>query len=341
MEEEKYLVSMIIPVYNVEKYLKRCIDSVRKQSYPHLEIILVDDGSTDGSHDLCKKYEKKDSRIHVLQKENGGLMSAWIHGVKASKGEYLCFVDSDDWVDFTMVENLIKECTGNRKELICSNYIIENEDKKESVPVIQSMKPGIYEKEEVCKIIIPEILGNEIRRIHSSRCMKLISRSLITENIRFTNQEITMGEDLNIMFPVILDAERIVIVEEGYYYHYRSVGSSIAHQYNPKLYEKVRLLYYTLQEIMEQKEKKELAENLKQEYIFLLFLVIKSELRGPSKGVYSRIRKLIDKAKAEGLQDTRVEVNTKANRLLYQIWKQPNIVTVGAAKAAIWLFDRR
>ena len=101
------MVSVIIPVYNVEKYLRRCLDSVVGQTYKDLEIILVDDGSTDGSTEICEEYAKKDSRIRFLRKQNGGLSSARNAGLLVATGEYVTFVDSDDYIEDFTYERLI------------------------------------------------------------------------------------------------------------------------------------------------------------------------------------------------------------------------------------------
>ncbi|MBR5597747.1 MAG: glycosyltransferase family 2 protein [Lachnospiraceae bacterium] len=337
-------VSIIVPVYNVEQYLEQCVESILQQTYKNLDIVLVDDGSKDGSSNMCDEYAARDKRIQVIHKENGGLMSAWMAGVEKSYGDYLVFVDSDDWIESVMIDDLVKHAKCNVTEIICSNYIIEKE--KQSVPVKQSMKPGIYEREELEKQLFPELLGNEVRRIHCSRCMKLISKELITKNMVYGNPKITMGEDLNIMFPAMLDAQRMVILEEGFYYHYRTVDASMAHKYNPKLAEKVSQLYQTLYDIIEKKnqkteEKSMFFAGLKKEYIVLQFFVLKNELRGPKKGVVSRIQTIIHNAKEEAeLNNVTLDVTGKANRLLYWIWKTPSMVRIHIGKIAIGIFDR-
>lgn len=106
IQEKQELISVIIPVYQVEKYLSRCLDSVINQTYKNLEIILVDDGSTDASGDICDEYAKKDDRIKVIHKENGGLSSARNVGLDIMQGEYVAFVDSDDWIAPDMYEYL-------------------------------------------------------------------------------------------------------------------------------------------------------------------------------------------------------------------------------------------
>lgn len=109
------LISIIVPVYNVESYLEQCIDSILAQSYKNLEIILVDDGSTDRSGDICDRYAEKDSRIHVVHKANGGLSSARNAGLKICHGDYLGFVDSDDYIDPDMYKVYWTICFGKTR----------------------------------------------------------------------------------------------------------------------------------------------------------------------------------------------------------------------------------
>ena len=100
------MISVVVPVYNVEKYLNRCVDSILNQTYSDLEIILVDDGSTDRSGSICDEYLSIDSRVRVLHKENGGLSDARNHGIELANGSYLCFIDSDDYIHCEMIAHL-------------------------------------------------------------------------------------------------------------------------------------------------------------------------------------------------------------------------------------------
>ena len=102
MEEGK--ISVIVPIYKVENYLNRCVESIRKQTYRNLEIILVDDGSPDACGEMCDRYAQEDSRIRVIHKENGGLSDARNAGIEVAAGEYIAFIDSDDWIDDKMYE---------------------------------------------------------------------------------------------------------------------------------------------------------------------------------------------------------------------------------------------
>ena len=119
-------VSVIVPVYGAENYIEQCVRSIMEQTFRDLEIVLVDDGSKDRSGIICDELAGEDPRIRVIHKENGGLTSAWIRGVQESSGEYLCFVDSDDWISHDMIERLARLAKGGQvREIISSDYLIE------------------------------------------------------------------------------------------------------------------------------------------------------------------------------------------------------------------------
>ena len=338
------LISVVITVYNMQQYLAECMESVQNQTYQNLDIVLVDDGSKDKSSSMCDDYAAKDSRVQVIHKKNGGLVSAWMAGVEQAKGIYVVFIDSDDWIERNMIEELVRHLKGDVLEIICSDYIIEKKDK--SILKKQALPPGVYVRHYIEKSLSSQLLGEEVRYIHCSRCMKIISKELIQKNLKYCNPNITMGEDLNIMFPAFLDAERIVIVENGFYYHYRLVEESMAHKYDAGLFDKINRLYQTLQDIIldkfEKDDRKEFfLDRLKREYIFLLFLVLKNELRGPRENCVKRIVELVQISKKDkGLEDVCVEVYSKANQLLYFIWKHPDVFRVTLGRMIIGIFDR-
>jgi len=174
-------VSVIVPVYRTLEWLARCVQSITGQTYKNLEIILVDDGSPDDCPALCDDWAQRDDRIRVLHKENGGLVSAWMAGVSMSTGDYLCFVDSDDWIDACMVEKMLDFSSDCGKEIICGNYV--QEERNRSIEIYQAMEPGIYTGRSLQDRIHGKLLGQEKRPITLSRCMKLFSRTLIVENM--------------------------------------------------------------------------------------------------------------------------------------------------------------
>ena len=124
------LISIIVPVYNVEKYIHECVDSIINQTYKNIEIILVDDGSPDNCGKICDEYAKKDNRIKVIHKPNGGLSDARNHGIDVANGEWLMFIDSDDWIEPNMAEKLLHSALNNKADLAISSVILFDEEKE-------------------------------------------------------------------------------------------------------------------------------------------------------------------------------------------------------------------
>ena len=314
-------VSIIIPVYNAEEYLEQCIDSITGQTYRNIEVILVDDGSTDGSGTICDDYAARDNRIKVIHQENQGLVRTWIRGTKESRGEYLCYVDSDDWIEADMIEALLSQTKGNPKEMICSNISCDFPDRQ----IIEKNKlaPGVYEGETLKEIQYERLLGNDERTILFSRCTKLIARSLIEENIRYSDPTVKMGEDLNITLPAMLDSERIVIVDRTFY-HYRQYISSMVHAYNDRLYEEVRQLVDIIRNILIEKQVPDAEVMAAKEYVILMILVVKNELRG-NKEYAETLQKLFSEKENRRIVKTiPVQVRETAKRLIYFGMRHPN-----------------
>lgn len=116
------LVSIIVPIYNVENYLWMCLDSIEQQNYSNIEVLLINDGSPDSSGEICQEYVARDSRFHYFEKENGGLSDARNYGIERSNGKYLTFIDSDDWVEPTYIDDMYQAALKNDSEIVVSNY---------------------------------------------------------------------------------------------------------------------------------------------------------------------------------------------------------------------------
>ena len=335
-------ISVIIPVYNTAKYMDECLASVLSQSFTEFEVILVDDGSTDGiSPAKCDEYAAKDNRVIAVHKANGGLMSAWIEGAKKSSADYLCFIDSDDWVDTDMFEKLyaLTDSSFSDSEIISGNYIVEknNERRKET----QGLTPGVYTGDSLDKIK-ENILGNEVRPITMSRCMKLTSRKLLLDNIKYCNTSIVMAEDVNIMLPTICDAKRLAIAKDSYFYHYRLVGDSMAHGYNKKLLSNLELNDRTFREILRDKKISTSETQMDREFVIMLFVVMKSELRYKAPNVTSRVRSIFlrDDIRKK-IMSTQIDISSKANKLLYFCMKHPIFPVVQATRFILLSYDKR
>lgn len=197
------MISIIVPVYNSEKWVVRCIESLINQTYRDIEIILVNDGSADKSLDICKSYAEKDKRIVVIDKENTGVSSTRNAGLDAAKGEYIQFVDSDDYIEPEMCEMFLKNI-GNSDLAICGMRIWENE----RVLREPHLKSGIYEIRNNIDIYF------DLRRINLGPCNKLYKKSMITHRFR---EDISLGEDTIFVLDYMKDVKSAAVLSECMY----------------------------------------------------------------------------------------------------------------------------
>lgn len=219
------LISIIIPVYNVKKYLLKCIQSIVIQTYKNIEILLVDDGSTDGSGELCDSIQSLDTRIKVIHKENGGLSSARNAGIDFASGEYFSFVDSDDWICEDMIEKLYQAIIHfSTKLAICGRNDV-NEDTDE---VVGGLCPVQYER-----LSSEEIVGNILtwKGMDSSACDKLFDKQLF-ENLRFP--EGMISEDVAVMYRIILQTDYVATVPSRLYNYNHRNNSITTSSFNEK-----------------------------------------------------------------------------------------------------------
>lgn len=205
MEEE--LISVIVPIYKVEKYLKQCIDSIIDQTYNNIEIILVDDGSPDCSGEICDEYAKKDERIKVIHKKNGGLSDARNKGINEATGKYIAFIDSDDYIEPCYLEKLYHAIKKNGTKIAQCN--IQKVD--ESNTVIETIGDKI-KSEKDGKIMIKELYDNKWENIVVWN--KLYVKQLF-DNIRFPVGK--LHEDEYTTYKVLYDIEKISIIPECLY----------------------------------------------------------------------------------------------------------------------------
>lgn len=221
-------VSIIVPVYNAAPYLKKCLDSVVNQTLENVEIIFIDDGSTDGSSEICKEYAATDSRILYYKKENEGLAAARQDGIERASGEYVGFVDSDDWLELNMYERMYEVAVKEDADVVfCNCY----EDDNRKNPYY--LEPGVYDRERIEKEILPRSLAGLTPRgtndvIRWCNWLRIYRLSLIRDNNIAFGRGFRRSQDLQLTFETALYAQTYVSLNDEYLYHNRTqdnVGS--------------------------------------------------------------------------------------------------------------------
>lgn len=221
------MVSIIVPVYNAEKYLRKCIESIRSQTLENIQIILVDDGSVDLSGEICDEYAKSDERIGVIHKPNRGLVSARKSGLQLAKGDYIGFVDSDDWIEKDMFSDLYQLALGTGADIVAEGFMedISGECREKR----NQIKEGNYRKEEERAFLYQNMLNCEdyfCMGIQPYLWNKLIRRELAESCMTAVEDSIRVGEDAAVIYPALLAAKNIVISSQCHY-HYCIRGTSM------------------------------------------------------------------------------------------------------------------
>ena len=242
-------VSIIIPVYNVEKYIDRCMKSVLEQSLSDIEIILINDGSTDNCPTICDNYAKKDSRIKVIHKENQGLGFARNSGLDIATGKYIAFLDSDDYVDTNTYKRVYEELERAQAQMCIFSYI----DKKDSGEEIKQIIPignTTLTKKDIVSVGLLGMIGSEPEYFNDTyigmsvwKCV--YSREVIEEHkIRFKSEKEFISEDIIFQMLIMPYINRIITLEDTLYYYCENAGSmSLTKKYSEDKFERYKTLY--------------------------------------------------------------------------------------------------
>ena len=225
--------SVIVPIYKVEKYLPNCINSVLSQTFADFELILVDDGSPDSCPLICDEYAKKDSRIKVVHKENGGLASARIAGIKVAQGEYVYNLDSDDLIENDTLEVAHKIIKETNCEMVSFAYNwMQNGVSKRITD--DGLKEGLYRKDDIIKHIYPRLLMDEnMNHISYYLAGKAVKRDVVTPHQLNVNPIISLGEDLCCVIPTYLNINSVYISKKAaYLYTLRDDSITSFRKYN-------------------------------------------------------------------------------------------------------------
>lgn len=295
------LVSVIIPVYNSEEYLDQCLTSVIKQTYKNIEIILIDDGSSDRSLEIIEGHAKADARVKILRKKNGGVASARNCGVKHSSGKYIAFVDSDDFLDDNYISHMIKVAEKDRVDVVQCNYRIafgkqikkpDQVERKKEFTKDESVKSMLYQAE-----------------ISSALWGKIIKRELF-EGVSFPEGKV--HEDLYALYYVLKKTEKTIILGE-YLYNYRLRQNSLIHaSFSKHTLDILDVLESISADVERHSEYKQAFMSRKVNADFFVLRQLPSEYKNLKKELWSDVKRL----RARVLKDPMVRKKTKVGLVI-------------------------
>ncbi len=245
----KNIISIIIPVYNVEKYINQCLQSVINQSYKNLEIILIDDGSTDNSGRICDKYAKIDNRVRVVHEENSGVSVARNVGIDISTGSYIMFVDPDDWLELDACDKLLKKILKNNDDIVIFNFYrnySNNDIPNKSIDYFLD-KTELLQK----SILAPSILKKEYGNFQfaSYTCNKIINAKFLKKSkIKFQLENLKAIFEDGLFYYMLFDKTKNISIFNEYLYHYRIVDTSVMNSYNKDIPVINKFIYKSIKE---------------------------------------------------------------------------------------------
>ena len=210
-------ISIIIPVYNVEKYLNKCLNSVIEQTYKNIEVILIDDGSTDNSGKICDEYAKNDIRIKIIHQQNGGVSTARNNGLEHATGKYITFVDSDDYIEKEMIETMAKKIMKKNADIVICG-VTDRDEENNIINQSLNKKENVFNNIEAIKEMLDE-------KLFYSVCWAKLYKKELFRNIKF-NSKIRIAEDMDVLYRVFYKSNKIIQIPERLY-NWTSRGDSV------------------------------------------------------------------------------------------------------------------
>lgn len=296
MYSENIAVSVIVPVYNAEPYLRECLETVLNQTLKNIEVIIIDDGSTDGSSAICQEYLKKDNRIVYYKKENEGLAAARQDGIERAKGEYIGFVDSDDWIELDMYERMFSVAQENDADIVFCNCYLD-EDTKDKI----HLEPGVYDREKIeSEILTRSLSGISAKGTNSvirwSNCLRIYRASLIRDNNISFGRNFRRSQDLQLTFETTLKAQKYVSINDEFLYHNRTVGNgnSLSRGYTKNYWKLIRPLIDVLYNDVKNYKEQDLSSGMHLCAFFFAVQCIENELKATCPNDFSKKAELVD-----------------------------------------------
>lgn len=244
---EKIKITVIIPIYNSEKYLVRCLDSIINQSLKEIQIILINDGSNDKSGEICDQYCRLDSRVNVIHKKNEGVSVARNIGIRLAKGEYIIFIDSDDWIEKEMLKRMLDVIEKENVDVVKCDYKINSSNNHETKNK-SNIEFGLYNKDKINNELLPSILNNKLR---TYVYLLLIRKDIIYKNEIYFNENITMMEDFLFYLELLTNSNNWYVINDYLYHYFENIsGITKSNRNNDKKINSVLNVYIESNKIL-------------------------------------------------------------------------------------------
>ena len=219
----EHKISVIVPVYNEDEYIDSCIDSIVRQTYTNLEILLVDDGSSDSCPEICDQWGAKDKRIKIIHKKNGGLVSARKAGIKAATGQYIGYVDGDDRIEPDMYQTMMETMQDTKADVVITGFKKELFGKE--ITCLNDIPPGVYNRQQLIKEVFPKMIFDPLTfrgGLYTYVWNKLFKKEKIAKYQMNVDDRIVIGEDSACVYPLLLNCDAIAVTcKAGYHYRQR------------------------------------------------------------------------------------------------------------------------
>lgn len=323
---KKPLVTVVLPIYKVEKYLDRCINSVVNQSYKNLEILLIDDGSPDNCPQICDEWALKDKRIRVIHKQNEGLGMARNTGIDNATGEYICFFDSDDYIALNTIELALSVADINKSEIVTFGLSSVNSKGEVTSKFIPCSEKKIFSGDEVIKEFLPELIAPNphkkgTTRFYLSSCVFMYSMKLIkTSNWRFVSERDIISEDVYSLLALFGNVKSVAVLPEALYY-YRYNGNSLSRSYMPDRYKKIKHFYFECLKLCDELNySDEIKHRISEPFISFTIAALKQECQSNTsfKAILIGVKEIVnDSLIQKVLTENKKDIATFSRKIMY------------------------
>lgn len=320
------LVTVVLPIYNVEKYLDKCVESVIHQTYSNLEILLVDDGSPDSCPRICDAWAERDSRVRVIHKQNQGLGMARNTGIENATGEYICFFDSDDYIREDTVEKTVRRMQQEQADFAVFGFSGVTDSGKPVSTFVPAVGRKTYRAEAVRDSFLPDYIApdyqkKEPRAFYMSACMAMFSMEMIrTSGWKFVSERDIVSEDVYSLIDLMQYVNTVTVVPEAFYF-YRVNEKSLSRSHLTDRYQRIRHFYLeTMKLCLHIGYNEDVLHRVSKPYLSFTLAALKQEaaLQLPQRQKMTCIKNIIDDEMLQKiLQQNKNDVVSWTRRLIF------------------------